>query len=137
LIKQSKESCVSRVNKKQVYLPTHMCKFCNEIDPEEFYENKKSVCKSCEISQDTSKKRQLKVRAVELLGGKCSCCGYNKYIGALEFHHKNPSEKDFEVVKTLRKWESILKELNKCVLLCANCHREEHAMQRGTLKRAK
>ena len=129
---------MSRVNKKQSYLqPTHMCKFCNEIDPEEFYENKKTVCKTCENKDSMNRQKQLKVRAVEYLGGKCSCCGYNKYIGALEFHHKNPSEKDFEVTSIKRKWEIVLKELEKCVLLCSNCHREEHAMQRGTLKRTK
>lgn len=66
--------------------------------------------------------------AVEYLGGKCISCGYNKYYGALEFHHRDPAEKDYSWVKLrLRSWDSITTELDKCDLLCANCHREYHA----------
>lgn len=62
-------------------------------------------------------------------GGKCSQCGYNKNLAALEFHHLNPSEKLHQVDvrvfanSSLKKIEA---ELNKCRLLCSNCHREEH-----------
>lgn len=62
-------------------------------------------------------------------GGKCERCGYDKNISALEFHHKNPEEKDFQL--DIRKFsnsnlDSLQKELDKCELLCANCHRELH-----------
>nr|UWG87036.1 MAG: NinG protein [Bacteriophage sp.] len=62
-------------------------------------------------------------------GGKCEKCGYDKNISALEFHHKNPEEKDFQL--DIRKFsnsnlDSLQKELDKCELLCANCHRELH-----------
>ena len=62
-------------------------------------------------------------------GGKCEICGYNKNIAALEFHHKNPDEKEFQIDARkfancdIRKLE---KELDKCMILCANCHREVH-----------
>lgn len=68
-----------------------------------------------------------KLRAVNLLGGKCSLCGYNKCHAALDFHHKNPLEKDGSIKDLIgHKWETIEKELMKCILLCANCHRELH-----------
>jgi len=70
----------------------------------------------------------LKIMAVEYLGGCCSRCRYNKYIGALEFHHKDPSKKDFSIGEKgyTRSWEKTKTELDKCILLCSNCHREIH-----------
>jgi hypothetical protein len=68
-----------------------------------------------------------KIKAIEYKGGACKHCGYSKYYGALEFHHLDPNEKDFSWQKLrLRSWDSITSELDKCILLCANCHREEH-----------
>lgn len=62
-------------------------------------------------------------------GGKCEKCGYNHNIAALDFHHLNPKEKEFAI--DLRKFsnmslEKLQKELDKCILVCANCHRELH-----------
>ena len=76
--------------------------------------------------------RRLHTKKIMVLsmGGKCSCCGYSKCIQALEFHHINPDEKDFHfnsVVINKNNWETIVKELKKCVMLCANCHREVHS----------
>ena len=53
-------------------------------------------------------------------------CGYDKNISALEFHHKNPEEKDFTISSFKGSWEDIQRELDKCVMVCANCHREIH-----------
>jgi hypothetical protein len=73
-------------------------------------------------------RRKIRLRAVTYLGGCCFKCGYNKSIAALDFHHKDPSEKDFQISSgKYRRWELIRPELDKCVLLCANCHREVHA----------
>ena len=71
--------------------------------------------------------RQRKVKAVEYKGGKCEKCGYNKYPDVLEFHHLDPSQKEANWSK-MRLWgeKRLLTELDKCVLLCANCHRETH-----------
>ena len=71
--------------------------------------------------------RKRKLMAVEYKGGKCSKCGYNKCVGALDFHHLDPTEKDASWQK-MRLWNKskLLKELDKCILLCANCHREAH-----------
>ena len=72
-------------------------------------------------------RQRLKERATYVLGDKCACCGYNKCIQALEFHHLNPSEKDFSFSDNInRSWEMTRNELKKCILFCANCHREIH-----------
>lgn len=73
---------------------------------------------------------KIKRMAADYLGGACKLCGYNNYIGSLEFHHRNPKEKDFSIHSSLS-WEKILCELDKCDLLCANCHREQHERLRG------
>ena len=63
-----------------------------------------------------------------MFGGKCSKCGYDKCIGAFDFHHKDRSQKDFSISVSgkTRSWEKLRMELEKCELLCANCHREHH-----------
>lgn len=74
------------------------------------------------------KQRNLtKETLIALKGGKCERCGYNKCIQALEFHHLDPTQKKFSL-STHRgsAIEHSLKEIEKCVLLCANCHKEEH-----------
>ncbi len=67
--------------------------------------------------------------AVEFKGGKCQMCGYNRCIEALEFHHTDASQKDFGLSDKgyTRSWIKIQAEIEKCVLVCANCHRELHA----------
>lgn len=75
----------------------------------------------------TIKRRAIKKALIERHGGKCQKCGYSKCVRALEFHHTDPSEKDFGISKTLtKKFEELVKETDKCVLLCSNCHAEEH-----------
>lgn len=77
----------------------------------------------------SKRRRKLREMARDYKGGKCALCGYNKCLGALEFHHLDPSKKDFALsVKGLtRSWKKTKAELDKCVLVCANCHREVHA----------
>lgn len=72
-------------------------------------------------------RKRLKEKAVEYKGGKCVICGYNKSLRALDFHHVDETKKDFSISRnTNRSWESIKKELDKCILVCSNCHREIH-----------
>jgi hypothetical protein len=77
------------------------------------------------------KKRRRKVRemAVEYKGGKCSRCGYSRCLEALEFHHLDSSRKDFGISEKgySRSWQKVREEIEKCLLVCANCHRELHA----------
>ena len=82
-------------------------------------------CRPCRVDAVDKRRKKVKQKSVDLLGGKCELCGYNKYLGALEFHHKDPSQKDFNVTSSLS-WSKIEVEVMKCSLLRANCHREEH-----------
>jgi 5-methylcytosine-specific restriction endonuclease McrA len=76
----------------------------------------------------SKRRKHLKVLAVQLGGGKCQICGYDKYTGALEFHHLKENSKLFQLsVRDLTKsWKLIKKEIKKCILVCSNCHREIH-----------
>lgn len=68
-----------------------------------------------------------KARIIEAMGSKCNICGYNKCNGALELHHIDPNGKEFSfggIRANPKSWDKIVEELKKCVLLCANCHRE-------------
>jgi len=70
-----------------------------------------------------------KARAVAHMGGSCSGCGDVTVPALLEFHHRDAAEKEFGISRDgmVRPWEEIVTELAKCVMLCANCHREVHA----------
>ncbi|OGG56777.1 hypothetical protein A3D71_00490 [Candidatus Kaiserbacteria bacterium RIFCSPHIGHO2_02_FULL_55_20] len=74
-------------------------------------------------------RRTKKEKLVAMFGGKCVVCGYKKYAGALDFHHKNPKDKSFALsVKGLSySWDSLVQEAKKCVLVCKNCHTEIEA----------
>ena len=77
----------------------------------------------------TKWRKSTKNKIVEAMGGECVCCGYNKCIESLQLHHVNPSEKEKAISYWLRNphaWDKIVKEIRKCVLLCANCHSEIH-----------
>ncbi len=70
---------------------------------------------------------KVKKKLVEEFGGKCSICGYSKYLGALEFHHKDPKEKEFTIAsRNTRAYDKLKKEADKCLLVCSNCHKEIH-----------
>jgi len=72
------------------------------------------------------KKEFLKATAVNYMGGSCKVCGYNKCLWALHFHHLNPWEKEFNISEKST-WKDIQPELEKCILLCSNCHMETEA----------
>lgn len=84
--------------------------------------------KDCTDAQKiTIKRRAIKEALVTYKGGKCERCGYNKCMRALEFHHLNPQEKDFGIsVNLSRTIDELRAEVDKCILLCSNCHAEVH-----------
>ena len=90
-----------------------------------FY-GRQSRCKKCCNEATTERFQKYKQDCVDFLGGKCSKCGYSKCAAALEFHHLDPSEKDFEISKSNKPLNSVKKELSKCILVCSNCHKEIH-----------
>lgn len=72
------------------------------------------------------RRRTLKLKAIESPGAACCLCGYSKHQGVLDFHHIDPTTKSFGISAGgfSRSWTSIETELKKCILVCANCHRE-------------
>ena len=78
--------------------------------------------------QKTILRRSMKLQAIKLLGGKCSVCGYDRCIDALEFHHENPGEKEFKLGSgNTMSWKQYKTEAQKCILVCSNCHKEIHS----------
>lgn len=81
------------------------------------------------VAAVSKRRKKLKELSMEEKGGHCYYCGYAKCIGALEFHHIQENTKEFDLSTRglTRSWEKIKDELKKCILVCANCHREIHA----------
>jgi len=132
--------CAARVNNK---LPRkRQCPIGQCADCKTPIQIRLKRCKECRIKfhlQSKENRRQksteavsrwrrnLKKRAIEYKGGKCIRCGYVRCIRALQFHHLNPAEKDFQISRgTTVSWEKVQVELDKCILVCANCHSEIH-----------
>jgi hypothetical protein len=83
-------------------------------------------CTRCRADRVTARRRRLKQILIAEAGGRCSVCGYSRTPRALEFHHLDPSTKDFAVSSQgrTRSLASLRAEARKCVLLCSNCHAE-------------
>lgn len=84
-------------------------------------------CKKCAVESVQKRREAVKKMAVEYKGGECVRCGYKKYIGALEFHHVSDN-KEFGIGNRgyTKSWKKIKNELDKCILVCSNCHKEIH-----------
>jgi hypothetical protein len=118
-------------NNRKIHIidPNHpyKCRRCGVTDKKLFYRKQYKECAKCH-NQDVLKRGQEKRKwAIEQMGGKCSKCGYCKNTCAIEIHHLDPSIKD-ETFGCMRGWskERIIKEISTCILLCRNCHAEEH-----------
>ncbi len=86
-----------------------------------------AYCNSCLYTYQINRWKERKAKAVAYKGGKCSICGYSKTLAALEFHHIEPKTKLFAWNKLrLRPWHEVINELDKCTLMCSNCHAELH-----------
>jgi hypothetical protein len=86
------------------------------------------TCKACWNYKRHLRQKANKQKAVDHLGGSCVICGYDSHLGSLHFHHVDPSEKeyDFSSGRSLS-FEKVKAELEKCILVCGNCHSEIHA----------
>lgn len=108
------------------------CPKCQQkLSIECFYKrrgNKPSAyCKKCYNRITLERQHQLKQKYIDYKGGKCEICGYNKCISALTFHHINPDEKEFTIShRQSISFENMKAEIDKCQLLCCNCHNEIH-----------
>ena len=90
-----------------------------------------SYCRKCNSQNTLDRQREFKKKCVEYKGGRCVVCGYEKYLGSLDFHHIDPSQKDFNLsnmrqTSFIKNQYAIQKELDKCILVCKNCHCEIH-----------
>jgi hypothetical protein len=110
-----------------------ICPICDkEFTITETKDNSRKYCYECSPPDRrgdyTPLFNAMKKRLIELKGGCCQRCGYNKNIVALCFHHRNPTEKTFEINMSSHHctWEEIFEESKKCDLLCLNCHAEIH-----------
>lgn len=120
-----------------------ICIFCNSnFEPKNRCggQNRK-ICYSCMSDLLTKKERQIRTRELlqikvknEKLIRGCDICGYNKCSGALDWHHEN-DDKDFNpsiyATKSIESYQKYLNETKKCKLLCANCHREIHYLDKS------
>lgn len=105
---------------------------CNKHGDTEFVyreSGKRWRCKKCAVEAVQRRRDLLKLKAIEYKGGCCCICGYKKYAGALEFHHLDSSKKNFEISSKgyTRSWDKVKDELDKCILVCSNCHKEIHS----------
>ena len=85
----------------------------------------------CDTCNTAIRRLRIKQKCVEYKGGRCSNCGLvSENVAVYDFHHLDPTQKDFEIQSATiagLSWENIVVELNKCKLLCSNCHRLEHS----------
>jgi hypothetical protein len=110
------------------------CRICKEykelteFSPTNKIGNLNSYCKKCAAKRKKKPQQRFKEECIAYKGGKCVICSYNKCPAALEFHHRNPDEKDFTIshLSTVILSDEVKNELDKCDLLCSNCHREKH-----------
>jgi transposase len=81
-------------------------------------------CARCNVEAVTERRRRVKEILVAEAGGRCLTCGFDAYVGALQFHHVDPATKAFAVSRQgiTRSLDRLRLEAQKCVLLCANCH---------------
>lgn len=120
-------------NRKPVIDGMRQCLRCQDFKPLTDFQSRtgkkylRSCCRVCEGQRVTEYGQDMKERAVAYLGGACQCCGYDRSMYSLHFHHVEPSQKGFTIAKfKSRKWDTVRIELDKCLLLCGNCHGEIH-----------
>jgi hypothetical protein len=120
------------------------CKECRKLGSKKAYTRIKSDPKLIERSKlwqkkyYSSKKPYIrkyskKKEFIQYFGGKCSICAYGDCLAALEFHHLNPEEKEFNLAKVAiseDSWDKCVEEASKCILVCNRCHREIHNLPR-------
>jgi hypothetical protein len=119
---------------------SRQCKRCRKILPLERFaigninskhQYRKHTCKCCAARWSYLRRRinrgQLRLKAVEYMGGKCAICGFDKHQTVFDFHHLDTNLKEFNwQALSMRDWSVVKFELDKCIMLCHCCHRLEH-----------
>ena len=109
-------------------LKEYVCKDCGKEGKENFYaKGYRYQCKTCWNKRTYKVNRDKLDQLIVDRGGKCERCGYNKCFAAFQWHHSDPTQKEFGISsKRGAPLETLRKEVEKCSLLCANCHAEVH-----------
>lgn len=112
--------CGEELNEEQFYKQVQ-----RSLDGNQKWNYRDSICKECRKLYTKKRKVNNKNRAIEYLGGSCKICGIIDSPEIYDFHHIE--NKKFALANNLNKsWENIKAELDKCILLCSNCHRKLH-----------
>jgi hypothetical protein len=104
------------------------CWKCGRHTPEVAFYHGQSACKSCTNRSKADRDIALKKKAIEYKGGRCHRCGYAGHYAAFDFHHLQDKAMSWNMMRNTG-WDGVCKELDKCELVCANCHRVIHARQ--------
>lgn len=112
-----------KVSEKFNYCKTTVLKYITTINRKKLTEEEKKKRRSKSVIDF---RKRVKIELVNYKGGKCSKCGYKKCVAALEFHHKDPKEKDFTISGKSWSFDKLKKEVDKCIIVCSNCHKEIH-----------
>ena len=114
-------------NTKQLHIEKdhkRICSMCG-IEYQGGHHKNKDRCGNC---RSVYYRKKTKQQALDYKGSKCSVCGYDKCMGAMHFHHVYPDDKKFTIASYMfNKFDSLVEELEKCILVCSNCHSEIHA----------
>ena len=133
--------CIQKtdLSKKESNIEKRICLICGKEFQPQYMAYSRKYCYQCSpVGLDkqaniTSIRHAIKHQLVLYKGGKCQECGYSKCEGALQFHHLDPNEKDFNLSNKYNNgcfdMDKLKLEVDKCVLLCANCHAEKHFKQ--------
>ena len=93
-----------------------------------YYRTKGMTITRCQSCTTSFRRHKVKKHLLNLKGGKCYLCSYSKCLSALDFHHVDEATKEFTISHNLfRKLKILEKEVQKCIVLCKNCHAEVHS----------
>lgn len=118
----------TKEEKPPYQMPEKECLICKQkFRPKTPSANLRQCCYDCMPEGTQLKRGDFLAKLKKQRGGKCERCGYNRCIQALEFHHIDPSQKDFTISNDHFKLNEAVEESKKCIIICSNCHKEFHA----------
>ena len=115
------------LNQRSNNCPERACLICEKIfKPKTAAANQRQCCYDCMPDGTQLTRGDFLAKIKISRGGACEKCGYHNCLKALEFHHLDPTKKDFTISNEYFKLKDAVEESKKCILLCSNCHRELH-----------
>lgn len=129
--KYCSDECMKQARNKRAKenkpMPEKQCLLCKAFfSPKTPAANQRSCCYDCMPDGVQLRRGDFLAKLKLQRGGECQRCGYNKCIKVLEFHHIDPTQKDFTISNDHFRLKEAIEESKKCIVLCANCHRELH-----------